>query len=76
MAGRLKGGEHMGKLAQNLERIRTERQMTQEELAKRVGVSQPAIAQYEKGTATPRLYVTIRLATALSTTVEELIGKE
>lgn len=72
----MKGGEHMGKLAQNLERLRTERQLTQEELAKRVGVSQPAIAQYEKGTATPRLYVTIRLATALSTTVEELIGKE
>ena len=66
----------MGKLAANLERIRTERRLTQEELAKRVGVSQPAIAQYEKGTATPRLYVTIRLATALSTTVEELIGKE
>ena len=72
----MKGGEYMGKLAQNLERLRTERQLTQEELAKRVGVSQPAIAQYEKGTTTPRLYVTIRLATALSTTVEELIGKE
>ena len=65
------------KLAKILERLRTERQMTQEELAKRVGVSQPAIAQYERGTATPRLYVTLRLATALHTTVEELIeGKE
>ena len=65
----------MGKLAQNLERLRTERQLTQEELAKRVGVSQPAIAQYEAGTATPRLFVTIRLANALSTTVEELISE-
>lgn len=65
------------KLAKNIERLRTERQMTQEELAKRVGVSQPAIAQYERGTLTPRLYVTMRLATALHTTVEELIkGKE
>lgn len=65
------------RLAKNLERLRTERQMTQEELAKRVGVSQPAIAQYERGTLTPRLYVTMRLATALHTTVEELIkGKE
>lgn len=62
------------RLAKNLERLRTERQMTQEELAKRVGVSQPAIAQYERGTATPRLYVTVRLATALHTTVGELIG--
>ncbi len=67
----------MGKFAKNLERLRTERQMTQEELAKRVGVSQPAIAQYENGTATPRLYVTLRIASALATTVEALIeGKE
>ncbi len=51
--------------------------MTQEELAKRFGVSQPAIAQYEAGTATPRLYVTLRIASALATTVEALIeGKE
>ena len=65
------------KLAKNLERLRTERKMTQEELAKRVGVSQPAIAQYEAGTATPRLYVTLRLASALNTSVEELIeGKK
>ena len=64
------------KLAKNLERLRTERQMTQEELAKRVGFSQPAIAQYEKGAATPRLFVTIRLATALSVSIEDLIGKE
>lgn len=72
----MKGGDRMGKLAKNLERLRAERQLTQEELAKRVGVSQPAIAQYEAGTSTPRLYVTIKLATALSTTVEDLIGKE
>ena len=51
-------------------------QLTQEELAKRVGVSQPAIAQYERGTATPRLFVTIRLATALSVSIEDLIGKD
>lgn len=61
------------KLAKNIERLRTERQMTQEELARRVGVSQPAIAQYERGTATPRLYVTIKLAEALSTSIEKLI---
>lgn len=64
------------RFAKNIERLRTERQMTQEELAKRVGVSQPAIAQYESGTATPRLYVTLRLATALHTTVDELIGRK
>ena len=63
------------KLAKNIERLRTQRKMTQEELAKRVGVSQPAIAQYEAGTAVPKLYVTIKLADALNTTIDDLVGK-
>lgn len=65
------------KLAKNIERLRTERQMTQEELAKRVGVSQAAIAQFEAGTKIPRLYVTNNIANALGTTIDELVnGKE
>lgn len=62
------------RLAKNLERIRTERQMTQEELAKRVGVSQPAIAQYESGVAVPKLYVTIKLADALGVKIDDLVS--
>ena len=57
----------------NLVRYRNKRRLTQEELAKRVGVSQPAIAQYESGTATPKLYVTEKLANALGTTIEQLL---
>lgn len=64
------------KLAKNLERFRTERQMTQEELAKRVGVSQPAIAQYEAGTAVPKLYVTIKLADALGVKIDDLVSSK
>lgn len=64
------------KLAKNLERFRTERQMTQEELAKRVGVSQPAIAQYEAGTAVPKLYVTIKLADALGVKIDDLVSNK
>lgn len=65
------------KFAKNLERLRTERQLTQEELAKRVGVSQAAIAQYETGAAVPRLYVTVKIANALSVKIDELVnGKE
>lgn len=47
--------------------------MTQEELAKRVGVSQPAIAQFEAGKNTPKLYVTIKLAEVLGTTIDDLV---
>ena len=50
---------------------------SQEELAKRVGVSQAAIAQYETGASVPRLYVTVKIANALSVKIDELVnGKE
>lgn len=67
----------MGKFASNLEKIRTERKMTQEELAKRVGVSQPAIAQYENGSTVPRMNIAIKIAEVLQISIESLItGKE
>ena len=67
----------MSIFSENLARLRAKRKLTQEELARRVGVSQPAIAQYERGTLTPKLYVTVRLASALGTSVEMLVnGKE
>lgn len=66
----------MGKLANNLKRLRAERQMTQEELAKRVGVSQPAIARFEAGMAVPKLYVTIKLADALGVKIDDLVSSK
>ena len=66
----------MGTFAQNLTRIRTLRKLSQEELAKRGGVSQPAIAQFEAGKKTPKLYVTIKLAEALRTTIDDLVTHE
>lgn len=67
----------MGKFAENLATYRMQRKLSQEELAKRVGVSQAAIAQYETGASVPRLYVTVKIANALSVKIDELVnGKE
>ena len=67
----------MGKFAENLASYRMQRKISQEELAKRVGVSQAAIAQYETGAAVPRLYVTVKIANALSIKIDDLVnGKE
>lgn len=63
----------MAKFAENLATYRMQRKLSQEELAKRVGVSQPAIAQYEAGTAVPKLYVTIKLADALGVKIDDLV---
>lgn len=66
----------MGVFAENLARLRTEKQITQEELARRVGVSQSAIWQYENGDATPKISIAVALAKQLGTTCEVLVGEE
>ncbi len=66
----------MGVFAENLVRLRNEKQITQEELAKRVGVSQSAIWQYENGDATPKISIAVALAKQLGTTCEALVGEE
>ena len=67
----------MGNLSKNIAELRAQQNLSQEELAKRVGVSQPSIAQFEAGTKVPRLHVTIKLAKALNVTIDDLVnGKE
>lgn len=63
----------MGNFPNNLANLRSKRQLTQEALAKRVGISQSAIWQYENGEATPKIEIAIKLAECLGTTVENLV---
>lgn len=60
--------------AENVKRLREEMSLTQAELARRVGVTQPTIAQYEMGIKIPTIVVGARLAEQLGTTCEDLIG--
>lgn len=64
----------METLSRNIEMLRLKRLMTQEELAKRIGVTQGTISQYEKGIIIPKIDTAVRLAAALGTTCEELMG--
>lgn len=50
--------------------------LTQDQLAKQLGVTQGAVAQWENGMTHPAFYMLPRLASALGVTVDELIGKE
>lgn len=61
--------------AENVKRLREEKGYTQAELARRVGVTQPTIAQYEIGIKVPTIVIGANLAEQLGTTCEELIGK-
>ena len=62
-------------LAANLRRLRERRQLTQQDLAERSGVPRPTLAHLESGEANPTLSVLVRVAEALGTSIEELIGR-
>lgn len=59
--------------AENLKLIRTEKGISQNELANSVGISQPMIAQYEMGIKFPNIVIGVELAKTLGTTVEKLV---
>lgn len=66
----------MGSFRDNLRIRRLQLRMSQLDLAKKIGVTQTAIWQYENGEATPKIEIALRLARALGMTVEQLAGDE
>lgn len=54
--------------AENLRRLREERDLTQEELAFHAGIKQTAVSRYETGRAHPDLKTLLKLATGLMAT--------
>ncbi|MCA9621066.1 MAG: helix-turn-helix transcriptional regulator [Myxococcales bacterium] len=61
-------------LANNMRQLREARGLTQQQVARRAGVPRPTWANLESGGANPTLAVLVRVATALSVSLEELIG--
>ena len=49
---------------------------TQEELGRLIGVSDACISMYEQGKRTPDLYKSVKIATLMGTTCEELVSTE
>lgn len=59
--------------ADNVKRLREQKGISQAELAAMVDVTQPMIAQYEKGLKIPSIITGAELAKVLGTTCEELV---
>lgn len=59
--------------AQNVKRLREEKGLTQQELAKLIEVAQPTVAQYEKGMKVPTIITGVLLAKKLNITCEQLV---
>jgi len=60
---------------QRLQAIRTRRGLSQDELAKRAGLQATAVSHFETGTRKPSFDNLRRLADALETTVDYLMGR-
>ena len=60
----------------NVRRHRRRAEITQAQLAGKVGVSRQTIVSIEAGDYAPSVYLALRLAAILETTVETLFGKE
>lgn len=57
----------------NLKIIRKSKGFSQAELAKNVGISQAALAQFELGIRLPNIITAVRLEKVLGTTCRELV---
>lgn len=60
----------------NIKRLRQEKHMTQEELAKRVGVSKAMVSAYETEIRYPSYDVLIKLSAVFGVTTDYLLGLE
>lgn len=63
-------------IAKNIKRLRESRDMTQEELAKAIGMSRPAVTQWETGWSQPRMGTIEKLADFFKVSKLEIIGDD
>lgn len=61
--------------SERLKRIREQKELTQEQLAQRSGISRRMIQKYESGVARPRFDASEKIASALEISVSELLGE-
>ena len=60
-------------LGENIRRERVIRNMTQAELAKKIGTSQMMVSRFEKGKDSPTVWRCYRIAKVFDTTIEQLL---
>jgi len=63
--------------ASNLKAFRTEKKISQEELAGKIGVHPNHLSRYERGLASPSIEVVQKISEALDVSIDQLVlGKE
>lgn len=62
-------------LAENIYRLRTQRNMSQVELADELGVSRQSVSKWETGTAVPELDKLVKMCCLFGVSLDELVGE-
>ncbi len=57
-----------------LQKLRTQRNMTQKELATQLNIKQQAVSQYETGTSLPKIDVILKMSQIFNVSIAYLIG--
>lgn len=60
----------------NIKRLREERDMSQTELAERLGIKPPSVWKLERGLANPAYPTLAKLADIFGCTMDEVMGRE
>lgn len=63
-------------LKERIKALRTEKGLSQAELARLAGVTERSVQRYEAGASYPQMASIEKLATALGTSVDDLLGRE
>lgn len=61
--------------SQNLQKIRSEKNLSQEQLADKIGVSRQTISAWESGKASPELDKITAISKLFSVSIDELVGE-
>jgi transcriptional regulator with XRE-family HTH domain len=59
---------------ERLSDVRRKKKISQDELAKKIGVHAPVIGRYERGEVKPSIDVAVNIAEALDTSLDYLVG--
>ncbi|WP_300344457.1 helix-turn-helix transcriptional regulator [Nesterenkonia sp.] len=70
------GGEPRQDATHPVRALRKAQKLTQAELAQEVGVSRQTVVALERGDYAPSVFLALRIARALGSTVEDLFGSQ
>lgn len=63
-------------IGNNIKKLRQKYELTQEELAAKLGVSRSAMGNYERETRQPDIDMLIKMADTFNITIDELVGRK